>query len=100
MARTGTVNMSSIAAVEGMPLNADYLLRVKERLVARGAEETPAEFREEAAAMCYEAIDRAERSRELKAAGKALLEEAEAEMQEAEALTNTRRETLASRMGF
>lgn len=50
--------------------------------------------------MCYEAIDRAERSRELKAAGKALLDEAEAEMQEAESLTNTRRETLAKRMVF
>ncbi|MCZ7862393.1 hypothetical protein O9X98_13550 [Agrobacterium salinitolerans] len=100
MARTGTVNLSSIATLEGMPLNADFLLRVKERLVARGAEESPAEFREETAAMCYEAMDRAERARGLKAAGKALLEEAEAEMQEAEALTNTRRETLTNRMGF
>lgn len=44
MARTRTVNMSSIVAVEGMPLNADYLLRVKERLVACGAEETPPSF--------------------------------------------------------
>lgn len=100
MARTGTANMSSIATVEGMPLNADYLLRVKERIVARGANESPGEFREEAAAMCYEAMDRAERARELKAAGKALLDEAEADMQEAEALTNVNRETITRRMGI
>ncbi|MNW09431.1 hypothetical protein D3C71_2064230 [compost metagenome] len=50
--------------------------------------------------MCYEAMERAERAMALKAVGKALMDEAEAEMQEAEALTNTRRETLASRMGF
>ncbi|MCV9964069.1 hypothetical protein OIU34_19495 [Pararhizobium sp. BT-229] len=100
MARTGTVNMSSIAALEGMPLNADYLLRVKERITARGAEETPSEFREEAAAMCYEAMDRAERARELKAAGQALIEQANSEMEEAEALTNTNRETIKRRMGI
>lgn len=100
MARTGTVKMSSIAALDGMPLNADYLLRVKERIIARGAEETPSEFREEAAAMCYEAVDRAERARGLKAAGKALINEANAEMDEAEALTNVNRETIARRMGM
>lgn len=100
MARTGTVKLSSITAIEGMPLNADYLLRVKERFIARGAEETQSEFREETAAMCYEAMDRSERALKLKAAGKALMDEAEAEFQEAEALTNTRRDTLAKRMGL
>ncbi|MNL80999.1 hypothetical protein D3C87_2079900 [compost metagenome] len=83
-----------------MPLNADYLLRVKERITARGAEETPSEFREEAAAMCYEAMDRAERAKALKAAGQALIDEANAEMDEAEALTNVKRETITRRMGM
>jgi hypothetical protein len=76
VAHTGTVNLSSIATIEGMPLNADYLLRVKERITARGADESPSEFREEAAAMTYEAMDRAERAMELKATAKALNEEA------------------------
>lgn len=100
MARTGTVSLSSIAALEGLPLNPDYLLRVKERIVARGAEESPSEFREETAAMCYEAIDRAERAKELKTTGKALIAEADAELEEAEGLTNLSRETIVRRMGI
>lgn len=100
MARTGTVNLSSITSVDGMPLNADYLLRVKERIVARSAEEAGLEFREEAAAMCYEAMDRVERAKVLKSAGNALLKEAADEVAEAEALTNTSRQTISRRMGL
>ncbi|MBY3432913.1 hypothetical protein HFN89_01815 [Rhizobium laguerreae] len=100
MARTGTVNLSSIAALDGMPLNPDYLLRVKERIVARGAEETPSEFREESAAMTYEAMDRMERAKGLRAAGKALIDEASTETGEAEALTNKSAAALSRRMGL
>lgn len=98
--RTGAVKLSTIATLDGMPLNADYLLRVKERLDARGVQETPDEVREETAAMCYEAMDRAERARDLRARGNALLDEASAEIEEAEALTNTSRQTINRRMGL
>jgi hypothetical protein len=100
MAHTGTVNLSSIAALEGAPLNPDYLLRVKERIVARGVDETPAEVREEAAAMAYEAMDRMERAKGLRAAGKALMDEAAAETMEAEELTNKSAQTISRRMGL
>jgi hypothetical protein len=100
MARTGTVNISSIAALDGMPLNPDYLLRVKERIVARGADETPEEVREEAAAMAYEAMDRIEHAKGLRAAGKALMAEAAAETTEAEELTNKSAATISRRMGL
>jgi hypothetical protein len=100
MARTGTVNLSSIAALDGMPLNPDYLLRVKERIVARDADETPEEVREEAAAMAYEAMDRIERAKGLRAAGKALMDEAAAETTEAEALTNKSAAAISRRMGL
>jgi hypothetical protein len=100
MARTGTVNISSITSLVDTPLNADYLLRVKERLTARGVEETPTEFKEEAAAMSYEAMDRAERAKSLKAAGQALIDEANSEMEEAEALANMNRDRITRRMGM
>ncbi|MDW9481737.1 hypothetical protein GOB57_24115 [Sinorhizobium meliloti] len=98
--RTGTVKLSTVAALDGKPLNAGYLLRVKERLDVRGAQETPDEVREESAHMCYEAMDRAERAKVLRARGNALLDEAAAEIEEAEALTNTNRQTINRRMGF
>jgi hypothetical protein len=45
-------------------------------------------------------MDRAERAKDLRARGNALLDEAAAEIEEAEALTNTNRQTINRRMGF
>ena len=100
MSRHGTVKLSSIAGLEGTPLNPDYLLRVKERLDARDAEETPESFREEAAAMRYEAADRLANAKVLKVKGEAILAESRAERHEAEAMTNTSAQTLSRRLGM
>lgn len=100
MVRTGTVKLSTLTALDGTPLNADHLLRVKERLEVRGAQETPDEVHEETAAMCYEAMDRVERAKDLRTRGKALMEEAAAEVAEAETLTNTSHQTIGRRMGL
>lgn len=100
MARFGTVKMSSIAALEGAPLNPTYLLNIKERLDARDAEETPETFKEEAAAMYYEAMDKVSNAQRLSAESQALAVAAKAEREEAEALTNTPAPTIARRMGL
>lgn len=100
MARHGTVNLSSIAALEGMPLNPDYLLTVKERLVAKDIAESADSFREEAALMCYEAMDKLEESKRLAAEGNAKLAEARSMENEAERLTNTSAQTMSRRMGL
>ena len=96
MTRCGTVKMSTIGALKGQPFNADYLLRVKDRLDARGADENPDEVREEAAAMHFEAVDRVERAREMRTAAAELEGRARAEEEEAMALANVNRPTALS----
>jgi hypothetical protein len=100
MARFGTVKMSSIGALQGSPLNPHYLLNIKERLDARDAEETPENFREEAAAMYFEAQDRIANAKRLSEESQRLAEQARAEREEAESLCNTSAQTIARRMGI
>lgn len=97
MAKFGVVKMSTVAAA-GNTLNATHLLRIKERLDARGADETPEEVRSEIASMDAEAADKISHARELRDQANELLATARAEEADAEELGDARRNTLARRM--
>lgn len=100
MARIETVNASSIMALEGAPLNADYLINVKAKLADMDADETPDNVREAAAALRYEAQELVASSRTLRARSAELRKQAREQADRAEAITNTPADTIARRMGI
>lgn len=100
MARIATVNSSTIMALEGTPLNADYLINVKTRLAEMDAKETPENAIVAAVALRYEASELVASSRELRARSAELRNQAREQAERAEAIANIPAETFARRMGL
>lgn len=88
MAKVATMKLSSLLELDGMPLNPDHVVRIKDRMFEKGVDETPSAVAEEAAAMAYEAKDRVAAARQMRDQAADLLEKARAEEAEAETLSN------------
>jgi hypothetical protein len=100
MPEFATVKMSSIMALEGKPLNARHLIRLKRRLDARDADETLRNIKEETASMCFEALDRLQKASSLRQRVALMTKVARFEEEEAEDLTNTAKQTIVLRSGL
>lgn len=99
MARYGTVNSSTVGAAGGT-LNADYLLRIKERITDRGVEENFDEAKREIGLMNSEAQNRMKKSLEAREKANKYLEIAREERDEAEKLSNTSHQVIERKMGM
>ena len=98
MAKVGTAKASSIATIPGRAWNPEMLLKMKDRLDARGIEETPENVATEAETMTAEAMERMARAKEMQAEANRLEAEARLQRKEAEDLTSESHSTLSRRM--
>jgi hypothetical protein len=98
MANAAIVKMSTLTAETGTWLSPAFAIRIKERLDARGAAETPDEARNEIAIMRLEADQKLEQARAIRSEANAMLENARQIENDAAILANEDRQTLARRM--
>jgi uncharacterized coiled-coil DUF342 family protein len=98
MASIGVVKMSTLTAEKGTWLSPATAIRVKERLDARGAEETPDEARAEIATMRAEADQKMQQARTMRDEANAMVETAREMENDAAVLVNEDRSTLTRRM--
>jgi hypothetical protein len=98
MANFGVVKLSTLTAEKGTWLSPAFAIRIKDRLDARRAEETPDEARAEIAAMRFEADQKMQQARAMRGEANAMLETARQIESDAAILANEDRQTLTRHM--